>query len=452
MTTHHTTNHRDPSIMRHTIRRVARQMRRAAAALFVLVLVPTACDVLRNPLEVESASRIPAGTLEVPGAAKLLSDGAIADLDCAFNAYVTQGGTIGEEFIYAQQTASRSPYDRRNTTPSDADYAVNTCIGLGVYTPLQVARQSNENLIALLNTWTDEQVSAGAGSPNRTDLLGIASAYAGYAYVMLAEGFCTMAVSRVNLDKTITYGGEIQRDSVFALAVARFTEAIAASTTAGNTSIRQMALVGRARAHLGRGAYDLARTDAALVTAGFVRTVTASDASPRRQNRIVQENSVINRGLSVGEPYRSMGDTRVPVTATAIVSATGVTHYYQTKYASSATALPLATYEEAQLIIAEAEIRENDLLTALPILAASRTRGGQGVFAGVTQQDYLNELVDQRRRELFAEGHHLGDIIRFGITLAPAAGSAYHFGGTYSNQVCLPLPNSERLNNPLIGS
>jgi hypothetical protein len=452
MTTQHTTNHRDPSIMRRTLRRIGRQLLRAAATVAVLALVPTACDVLRNPLEVESASRIPAGTLEVPSAAKLLSDGAIADLDCAFNAYVTQGGTVGEEFIYAQQTASRSPYDRRNTTPNDSDYAVNTCVGLGVYTPLQVARQSNENLIALLNTWTDEEVAAGAGSPNRTDLIGIASAYAGYAYIMLAEGFCTMAISRVNLDKTISYGGEIERDSVFALAIVRFDEAIAAATTTGNTAIQQMAYVGRARARLGRGEYDLARTSAALVTPGYVRLVSASDASPRRQNRIVQENSVINRGLSVGEPYRSMGDARVPVTATAIVSATGITHHYQTKYPSSSTAIPLATYEEAQLIIAEAEIRESDLPSALPIIAASRTRGGQGAFAGTTQPEYLAELIDQRRRELFAEGHHLGDIIRFGITLTPAAGSAYHFGGTYSNQVCLPLPNAERLNNPLIGS
>lgn len=450
---HHqaTTDNRVPS-MPHAIRRLARRLLPTAGALFALLTLPTACDVLRNPLEVESASRIPAGTLETPGAAKLLSDGAIADLECAFNAYATQGGTIGEEFIYAQQTASRTPYDRRNTTQNDTDYATNTCVGLGVYTPLQVARQSNENLIALLNSWTDEQVESGPGSPDRTDLIGIASAYAGYAYIMLAEGFCTMAVSRVNLDKTITYGGEIQRDSVFGLAVARFTEAIAASTAAGNTSITQMAYLGRARAHLGRGAYDLARTDAANVTPGYLRTVSASDAAPRRQNRIVAENSAVNRGLSVGEPYRSMGDARVPVTATALVSATGVTHYYQTKYASTATALPIATYEEAQLIIAEAEIRENDLPSALPIIAASRTRGGQGLFAGVTQQEYLDELIDQRRRELFAEGHHLGDIIRFGIALTPTAGTAYHFGGTYANQVCLPLPAAERLNNPMIGN
>jgi hypothetical protein len=140
------------------------------------------------------------------------------------------------------------------------------------------------------------------------------------------------------------------------------------------------------------------------------------------------------------------------VAGSACARAIGIPHFFQQKYTAVSTPLPLTTYEEAQLIIAEAEIRANNLPAALPIINASRTRGGQAVpFTGVTQADYLAELIDQRRRELFAESHHLGDVIRFGITLTPAAGSPYHFGGTYGNQICLPLPMAERLNNPLIG-
>jgi starch-binding outer membrane protein, SusD/RagB family len=424
------------------------------STVLALLVLPTACDTLSNPLEVEPASRIPAAQIESPQNAQILSDGAIADFECAFNSYTVLGGVIGEEFIYAQQTASRAPYDRRNMTKDDSDYAVNACTSnLGVYTPLQIARQSNENLLALLKVWTDAEVSAGAGSPNRTNLIGIAAAYAGYAYVLLGEGFCTMAISTVNIDKSLTYGGEIQRDSVFKLAIARFSEAITAATTTNNTSIRNMAYLGRARARLNIGDYAGAKADAQQVPSGYLRTVSASDANSRRQNRVTAENSVLNRVQSVGTPYRTMGDTRVPVTATTLVSATGVTHYYQTKYATTATPLPLATYEEAQLIIAEADIRANSLATALPIINASRTRGGQSVpFTGVTQAEYLAELIDQRRRELFLESHHLGDLIRYNLPLNPAAGTPYHFGGTYSTQRCLPLPAAERLNNPLIGS
>jgi starch-binding outer membrane protein, SusD/RagB family len=421
-------------------------------AVLALLIVPAACDTLGHPLDVTPASRIPAAQLESSGNAQILSDGAVGDFECAFNSYVAQGGTIGEEFIYAQQTASRTPYDRRNTTKDDVDYATNSCTGLGVYTPVQIARQSNENILALLKTWTDAEVSAGPGAPNRTNLIGIAAAYAGYAYVLLGEGFCTMAISSVNVDKTLSYGGEIQRDSVFRLAVARFTEAIAAAQTAGNTSILNMAYLGRARAKLNLADYPGAKADAALVPANYVRFVSASDAAPRRQNRITAENSSANRSLSIGTPYRTLGDTRVPVTATALTSATGVVHFYQTKYPTTATPIPMATYEEAQLIVAEADIRANSLATALPILNASRTRGGQvGGFTGTTQAQYLAELIDQRRRELFAESHHLGDVIRYGITLTPAAGTPYHFGGTYGNQICLPLPAAERLNNPKIG-
>ncbi|HUR91956.1 MAG TPA: RagB/SusD family nutrient uptake outer membrane protein [Gemmatimonadaceae bacterium] len=425
------------------------------STVLALFVFPTACDTLSNPLEVEPASRIPAAQIESAQNAQILSDGAIGDFECAFNSYTVLGGVIGEEFVYAQQTASRAPYDRRNMTKDDSDYGVNSCTNnLGVYTPLQIARQSNENLLALLKTWTDAEVSAGAGSPNRTNLIGIAAAYAGYSYVLLGEGFCTMAISTVNLDKSLTYGGEIQRDSVFKLAIARFGEAITAATTANNTSIRNMAYLGRARARLDIGDYAGAKADAQQIPSGFLRVVSASDANARRQNRVAAENGgTINRTQSIADPYRNLNDTRVPVTATTLVSATGVTHYYQTKYPTTSTPLPLATYEEAQLIIAEADIRANSLATALPIINASRARGGQTVpFTGTTQAEYLAELIDQRRRELFLESHHLGDLIRYNLPFVPAAGTPYHFGGTYASQRCLPLPAAERLNNPLIGS
>jgi hypothetical protein len=429
-----------------------RKARWTVWALLATIIIPTACDTLSDPLEVEPASRIPASQIETPGNAQILSDGAVADFECAFHSYTGVSGLVGEEFIYAAQNLAHTPYDKRNTTKDDALYAVGDCVDHGTYTTLQTARQSNENVLALLKTWTDAEVSAGPGSPNRTNLMAIAAAYAGYAYVLLAEGHCTLAISSVNIDKSLTYGGEIQRDSVFKLAIGRFSEAITAATAANNTSIRTMAFLGRARAKLNIGDYAGAKADAQQVPSGYVRVATASDVVPRRQNQVATHNTVLNTAFSIGEPYRSMGDARVPVTATTLVGATGITHHYQTKYPTTASPIPLATYEEAQLIIAEADIRANSLGTALLILNASRARGGQPQFPGGTQAQFLAELIDQRRRELFAESHHLGDIIRYSIPVQPAAGTPYHFGGTYANQICLPLPAVERLNNPLIGS
>lgn len=410
------------------------------------VVMLTACG---NPLDVVTTSRIPAENIETPGNAQLLVDGAVADFECAFGAYVVQSATVGEEFIYAQQTADRTPADARRTTENDPRYATFSCAGLGIYAPLQTARSSAETVLSYLKTWTDAEVPV-----NRTNLIAIASAYAGYSYVMLGEGFCTMAVSRINPDRSIDYGGEISRDSVFKIAVTRFTEAIAAAGTAANVDITRMAYVGRARAKLNLRDYAGARADAQQVPAGYAKNAGYSDAIGRRNNFVFNDNSVTNRASSIGLPYRTLNDTRVPiVNGNFVTTATAVAHFYQTKYATASAPIPLATYDEAQLIIAEADIRANSLGTALPIISASRTRGGQGAFTGTTQAEYLAELVDQRRRELFLESHHLGDIQRYSIALTPATGTPYHFGGgAYGTQTCFPLPAVEKQNNPRIGS
>ncbi|MEO5814589.1 MAG: RagB/SusD family nutrient uptake outer membrane protein [Gemmatimonadaceae bacterium] len=418
-----------------------------AAALLLL-----ACETVKNPLDVETSSRIPAENVESPGNAQLLVDGAVADFECAFASYVVQSATVGEEFIYAQQTADRVPSDRRNTLPTDPRYATNSCTGLGIYAPLQTARSSADNVLTFLKGWTDTQVST-----SRIALIATASAYSGYSYLLLGEGFCTLAFSRVNADRSIDYGGEISRDSTFKIAIARFTESIAAATASpastNNTSILRMAYLGRARAKLNTGDYAGAKADAQQIPAGYVRNATYSTTVGRRNNLVFNDNSITNNSSSIGEPYRSMtGDPRVVVTQGTSTSATGIRHYYQSKYTTVADPIPLAKYQEAQLIIAEAEIRANNLPAALTILAAERTRGAQPAFTGVTQGDYLAELIDQRRRELFLESHHLEDIIRLAIAIQPVAGTAYHFGGNYGSQLCFPLPSSERLNNPKIGS
>lgn len=429
-------------------------MRHGLTMAASLCLILAACEVVKNPLEVESTSRIPAENVETPANAQLLVDGAIADFECAFASYVVQSATVGEEFIYAQQTADRVPSDRRNTIPTDPRYATNSCTALGIYGPLQTARTSADNILAFLKVWTDAQVST-----SRSALSAVAATYGGYSYLLLGEGFCSLAFSKVNADRSIDYGGEISRDSTLRIAIARFNEAIAAATatttpvTVANTDILRTAYLGRARAKLALGDYPGARADASQIPAGFLRNVTYSATVGRRNNLVFNDNSVSNNSSSVGDPYRSMvGDPRVPVTQGSATSATGIRHWYQTKYASNASPIPLAKYQEAQLIIAEADIRAGNLASALVILNAERARGGQAVFAGTTQAQYLAELIDQRRRELFLEGQHLGDIIRLQIPIAPATGSAYHFGGNYGNQLCFPLPSAERLNNPKIGS
>src|SRR2546422_4208585 len=272
----------------------------------ILALLATAgCDLFNNALEVQNPSNIPAGGLEVPSNAQLLTNGAIADFECAAGAYVVMGGLITDELLDATQTADRFPYDRRNMTSSDRRYAVNDCIGLGVYTPLQTARFSALNVLSLLQGWSDAQV------PGRDSLMAILSAYEGYSLVLLGEGFCGMVVSTLDANRQIVYGDSISRDSVFKLAVAAFTAAIGG---AASVDIRKMALVGRAPAYADLGQLTSAQADAQLVDTGYVKYLTASSVIPRRYDRVWQENSPTSSSTSLGVPYINMtkDSLRVP--------------------------------------------------------------------------------------------------------------------------------------------
>jgi hypothetical protein len=106
----------------------------------------------------------------------------------------------------------------------------------------------------------------------------------------------------------------------------------------------------------------------------------------------------------------------------------------------------LATWDEAQLIIAEAE----GGVTAVMIINMFHDRAGLPPFVSIDEGEIRQHVIEERRRELFLESHHLGDIIRYNLELEPATGTPFSKGGTYGTTTCLPLPEVETLNNPNI--
>ena len=62
----------------------------------------------------------------------------------------------------------------------------------------------------------------------------------------------------------------------------------------------------------------------------------------------------------------------------------------------------------------------------------------------------MDQIIYERRAELFLESHHLGDLRRYGFPLIPPPGATYTLGGVYGTQTCFPLPDVERDNNPNI--
>lgn len=93
---------------------------------------------------------------------------------------------------------------------------------------------------------------------------------------------------------------------------------------------------------------------------------------------------------------------------------------------------------------------EGNAQPAIDVINELHRRAGIPPYAGGTAAEVRTQVLEERRRELFLEGHRLGDIIRNDIDLTPPAGTPFPKGGIYGNQICFPLPDVERNNNPNI--
>jgi hypothetical protein len=422
------------------------------------LVVGMACRDITS-LTQENPGSASAGTLFVPANALLLTNSSIVDFECAYNRYVIGSGLFTDELSVAIAQSANFDYDARRL-PTNASYGTNNCgappAGApsstqqpGIYTPLSVARATNDTILAKLEGWTDAQV------PNRGKLIGQAATYAGYSLILLGEGMCTVAIN---------LGPEIQPAAVFTEAITRFDKAIPAATAATDNATLNLARLGRARAKLDAGgAANLAAAaaDAALIPPTFVASTSANAIDPRRQNAVFVHISQ-NHFSTVDPSYRNVlvpgGTTQDPRVAVTDLNsngtAAGTRIFLPTKDGTNATPVRVGSYAEAQLIIAENAASTGDLGGAAAAINAARSRTpGLPTYtlpAGATAADVQAQIIEERRREFFVEGHRLGDLRRYGLPFVPAAGSPYPFLGTYGSETCFPLPDVERINNPTI--
>jgi hypothetical protein len=394
-------------------------------SILLLAFIITSCSDI---LDVDTPTLVDEEDLQDPAQAELLVRGAIADFESAFDTYILMGGVLGNELGDATFTASRWPVDRRTVVAADDVHPAYFS-----YSPLSTARWSADNIIDNLQQWTDQQVE------NRQSLLATAAAYSGYSHILLGEGFCTMAIDQ---------SPELSREEVWEMAIEKFDLAIAEAQSSGNDEILNMAYVGRARANLNLGNTAAAASDAQQVDEGFSITMTASDASGRRQNSVFAEMNAQN--ITITEQFRDLEvqgepDVRVPVVDENAAPA-GVPVFTTPKYDSFGAEIPIARWEEAQLIIAEHEGGQ----TAVNIINDLRAEHGLPEFSSTDEQEIQDQVIEERQRELFLESHHLYDVTRYNLDLFPAPGTPFPNGGTYADQRCLPLPDVERDNNPNI--
>ena len=196
------------------------------------------------------------------------------------------------------------------------------------------------------------------------------------------------------------------------------------------------------------GMHDTA--DAQLVPIGFVWNAQYSASAFRAQNQVTnmhfRTNNII---VSAGFRNLSFGgvpDPRPKVADAGRPSADPLRRLWLTsKYPTQDSPIAMATGVEARLILAEAQ----GGATAVGIINALHARVGlPTTFASTDPAIIKAQIIDERRREFFADGHRSYDILRYNLPLDPPAGTVHPQGGNYGSERCLPIPDVERNNNP----
>ena len=430
-------------------RRPKARLLTASAAIAVAMLVMVACNDITH-LEQSNPGQLGPGVFS-PENADLIVNSSRGDFECAYNQYIVGSGIFVDELANAISRTENFDHDRRTLTP-DEPYGTSDCTAQqfpGIYTPLSVARASNDTAIAHLQGWTDAQV------PDRHALIGVASTYAGYSLTLLGESMCSAAIN---------LGPELQPPQLFAEAMLRFDTAVVEATAAGDDQTLHLALLGRARTELDLNNSAAAAADAALIPPGFEVDIDHDASASRRVNLVYVhtrqaafssvDSSIINRDTTTDLADTTYHDPRIAVTNSGTLGSDGFTTiWYANKDASSTSPQALAKYSEAQLIIAENDANTSALGGAVTIINAIRLAAGDTSTFNpmpLTQNAVMAEIVEQRRREFFLEGHRLGDLRRLNLPMSPAVGAPYVSGGAYGAQSCFPLPNVERINNPNI--
>lgn len=412
----------------------------------VVGVVLAGCDTLDDLISVEAPSRVAAQDLDDPANADLLVNSAVNDFRCALVHFIAAGAYVGNEWGVGGDTGGGSYvwYDARVFTPGGwtSMYATGDCSGTApnVYEPLSTARWMADDAIRRLDEWGDAQV------PNRMALTAKAAAFAGYSLTLLGEAMCSAALDR---------GPEMTPDEIFAEAEDRFTRAIEAASQVGAQDILNLARVGRARVRLNRGESGGAASDAAAVPEGFTFQFNYSSADASTENKLF---ALMERELmaTVEPMYRNMAfqghpDPRVQAVDLGLTGpGTDIEIWATPKYPSLDAPVPVATWEEAQLILAEAALEAGQLQDVVGIINTLHRRAGLPDFSSNNAAEIRSQLIYERSAELFLEGQHMQDLERFSLPLLPVPGSPFYHGGVYSDQICFPLPEVEYLNNPNI--
>ncbi len=421
---------------------------RRPVVLGIALALLTGCGLL----DTETPDIIQPGDVESPEGAQARRAGALADW-----AFIRDGdgtefvdgeilltGLLADEFVLSTTPPGEQEIDQRKISTAN--------VGLdSLFLLMHRVRAEAEDAADALQRLAPDP----AAEPGIPEMLAVA----GYAYIAFGEDFCSgVPFSRVDGD-TIVFGAPQTTTDVFTRAVVKFDSALA--HPAIGEDVANLAAVGKARALLDLGQYPEAAAAVAAVPTDFQYLTEHAESPQRLRNAIFQYSSDYLWSLSdleggVGLGYRSAEDPRVPFDDPEDVGLDGTTpQFILTKYPDASASVVVADGIEARLIEAEAQLKAGDLSGMTTTLNDLRQGAPDLGLADLAEPGTTVEgedlLFSERGFWLFATGHRLGDMrrlvrqyLRPVETVFPSG--AYVKGGTYGDDVNLPIPRSEHSN------
>jgi hypothetical protein len=435
--------------------------RSVIVAASVLVAASAACSQF---LEVKNPGAIEEKNIDNPAYLSLLVNGVIGEFQPAYTSASLYGAVLSDEVSNWHGFSENIEIDNRSVGPG------NGTASNGVYVPLQSTRFLADSTIGLVTQFLGDTAS-------RDVRLARVQAYAGYAYVLLAENMCYAPIG---------IGRSYASDELLVMAVARFTDAMATAnaaktyyTTLGTAgaknvasadSLLSLANVGAARASLDLGNKPEAITFASAVPTGFAFKAYYSANSARENNSFfaAASNGQAAEWIGVSNtPYAAVtNDPRVPRPATTEGTMQGQTFVPKSPLSFSTyngtltgaqftrdASMTFASGLEAQYILAEAQGATSANVT---FLNSRRAIGGMAPLVAPSEADFQAALREQRARDLYLAGYRVGDLRRYKKLYSVDLWQHGPYSGpptvavppTFGDAECFPVPLAELNGNP----
>ena len=455
--------------------------------MFGVVIAAAGCDEF---LTATNPGLIQENRLGDTALVDLMANSGVGALQDVYSWMADYGSMYTDETRNHASFFEEGLYDQRRLQPD------NGTVSTFHYAPLMRARWLADSLTARIRSIYGDSASHD---------LRVARGYAiaGFDLVILGEYFCEVPVPAPGE----RYGPPLKPDSIFSLAMARFDSAIkiadaskvanakvttgpsavaAGRAVLGADSVKNFALVAKARAALNKGDKTTAAATARLVTSMggatefeyrvYYNENTALGLVNRFQPDFSGGAGVTVRSVT-GTRFISLDDARVPHPINATTgaplpeAATGgnwvvpnagasFSTFNNTKTGAdftTNTSIRIASMLEARYIIAEATGATGTNLGGQSNIAFIESR--RAAFPSTTATtvttaaNFMDALIEQRRRDFFLDGHRIGDLRRYRNKYSLdlwEKGAMYGTTVTFNDQTCWPMNVAEITNNPLV--